>query len=66
MLCECGFDSTTSVVSCDNDVFDFQHFDSILNDCQAIDVGGRSLIGNVSMDENLSWLKSYDFIGWNS
>jgi hypothetical protein len=37
-----------------------------LDDGQGIDVGGRDLIGNISMDEDLTGLESHDFVGGHS
>lgn len=38
----------------------------VLDYSQDIDIGWGHNVGDVSMDENLSWLQSDDLVGWHS
>lgn len=63
---KCSPDTTASVMTTHNNVFDFQVLNCILNYCQSINIRQWCLVRNVSVDEKLSRLKSNNFIGWNS
>ena len=65
VLPEGRFDAPAPIVPSDYDVLDLQDLNSVLNDSEAVNVRRWSLIGNVSVDEDFSWLQSHYFIGRN-
>lgn len=58
-----GSDATTTIMTTDNDIFHFKNLNGVLDNCKGIDVRQRCLVGNVSMNEKLSWLKTDHLVG---
>ena len=58
--------ASTAVVACDDDVFDFEDLDRILQDCKKVDIGRRGLVSNIAVHEDLSCFESADFVSWDS
>lgn len=63
---ERGFDTTTSVVTTDDDVFDVQVADSVVDDCHYVEIVVADEVGDVAMHEDFASIKTHDFVGWNT
>lgn len=63
---ECGADAAAAVVADDEDVFDFEDFDGVLEDAEAVEVGVDDEVGDVAVDEEFAWLEVDDFVGWDA
>lgn len=63
---ECSPDSSTTIVSCHYNILHFEYFYWKLDDCQQINVRGRSLISYVSMDKYFTWFETTYLVGRDS
>ena len=57
---QCGLDAAASVVAADDDVVHLQHRDRVLENAEAVEVGGDDLVGDVAVDEDLAGLRVDD------
>lgn len=48
-------DTTAAVMAADNDVLDLEDVDGVLQDGEAVEVGGDDDVGNVAVGEDLTW-----------
>ena len=46
-----------------DDMLDLEHVDGKLHDRQAVEVGMQHHVGDVAMDEQLTWQQSDDLVG---
>src|SRR5258708_39455437 len=55
--------AAASVMAAHDDVLDPQHFDCVLKDGEAVQVGMHDDVGHVAVNEQLSWHQSDDLVG---
>ena len=53
-------------MSCYDDMLHVQNFDGILDDGEAIEVGLHDDVGNIAVDEQLTWEQTDNFIRRNA
>ena len=63
---ECGFDTTTAVVTADDNMFYLEYFDRVLDNREAVEVGVHHHIGNIAVHKNFAGWQVDDFIGRHS
>jgi hypothetical protein len=62
----CCCDPPAAVMTANDDVFDVQDLDRVLQRRLDVHVDVADQVGDVSMDKNVAWLQSHDFVGWDS
>lgn len=65
-MLKCCFDTPALVVARHNNVLHFEMLHRVLHHSKEVDVSRRGNIGNISVNKNLTWLKSHDLICWHS
>lgn len=58
-----GANAAAAVMAADDDVLDFQNAHGKFEDGEAVEVGMGENVRDIPVDEELSWLKPYDFVG---
>ena len=58
-----GNDPAAAVVAADDDVADFEDIDGVLHDGEYVEVGLGHDVGDVAVDENLTWCEAGDLVG---
>ena len=66
VLLESRPDASAPVVPHYHDILHLEHLHRVLEDRQEIDVGRWSLVGDVSVDEDLTWFEAAYFVGGDS
>ena len=66
VLLEGSPDSPAVVVPGYDDVLDFEHLDRVLDDCEQVDIRGRSHVSHVPMHEELARLQPHYLVGGHS
>lgn len=59
----CGDHPAAAVMPADDDVFNFQHLDRVLQNRQAVHVRMNDHVGDVAVNENLSWRQTQNLVG---
>lgn len=58
-----GFDTAAAVVSADDNVFDFEVADGVVDDGHDVEVDVVDEVGDVAVDEHLTWFEASDGFG---
>ena len=48
------FDATTAIMAADNNMLNFKHLNSIVNDGKTIQIGMHNNIGNITVNKHLT------------
>ncbi|RUP49946.1 hypothetical protein BC936DRAFT_140909 [Jimgerdemannia flammicorona] len=64
MLVHGGAYTATVKLTTNDNVFDFEDFDGILNNRQAVQIGVRHYVSNIAVDKDLAGAKLHELVGW--